>query len=199
MIVRPCSSRAPIVSRKCSADMGDVRRGERRPVGARDATFPIVEIDGHPVGDRHRAHAGRLPETVDGRPDRPAVALPGRRGDARASQTVERESVIRRPHAIDHHAARHQKRHRDADLHHRGDAMGANPLGAAAPRVLLQRRQQAGAAEANGWQQSEEHTDHQAEARRYQGARCIEVDLRLEPARPSTIRSAQECRTPRPR
>ena len=117
------------------------------------------------------------PSTAD-RTDPPRVLLPCRRGDARASQPVERKPIIGSPHAIDHHAADHEKRHGDADLHHRRDAMRANALGSAAAGIGLQRRQQAGTAEANGRQQSEEHTDHQAEPRRNQGAGRVEVDLR---------------------
>ena len=186
---------------KVFADARDVRRDKLRSTRAGDSKEPVVEVDRHALGQRHRAHAAGLLEIVANPPDGEAgLSLRSDwRRQARGRQSIGRKAKIGRPHPVEHHAADHEKRYGDADLHHRRHTMHANRLASAAAGILLQRVNQIGTAEANGRQQSEEHAHQQAQSGRDRDADRVEIDLLEEPARPSTIQPWQECRTARTR
>ena len=164
---------------KIFADARDLRRDELRSTRARDSKDPVVEVDRHALGHGNRAHAAGLLEIVANPPDGEAgLSLRADwRRQARGRQSIGWKAKLGRPHPVEHHAAEHEKRYGDADLHHRRHTMHANRLASPAAGILLQRGNQIGTAEANGRQQPEEHAHQQAQSRRDRDTDRVQIDL----------------------
>ena len=144
-----------------------------------DAKKPIVEIHRHTVGQRYRANAACLLESVAPPPQREGgLSLRSNwRWQPRGRQSVGRKTKVGRPHPVEHHTAHHEKRYGDADLQHGRYPMHTNRVAAPAAGIILHRRDQIGTTEANSRQQPEEHAHQQAQASRRGSPDGVEIHL----------------------
>ncbi len=161
------------------ADARDVRRDKLPVIRAGDPEDSVVEVNRHALGHGNRANAACLSEIVANLPDGEAgLSLRSdSRRQTRGRQSIGLKSQLGRPHPVEHHAAEDEKWYGDADLHHRRYAMHANRVASATAGLLLQRVNQIGTAEANGWQQPEEHAHEQAQSRRDRDTGRVQIDL----------------------